>query len=153
MPTFIDRALRRLYMGEQRLRLWERVTRIAAVAMMVFTGLFFIIWPPTSTAALWGSDYAPYAWGFFMTLGGVFAVWGLCNRILQVEQTGMFIITLAVAFYVLNQSLIMFAVPITWTRAGSTTILAAFTFFSASRYFALSADILAARSARRMGGR
>lgn len=154
MPTPSERLLGRLGFTEERFRSWERRARIASVGMMVATGIFFIVWPPMSTSALWGGwSWAPIIWGFFMVLGGTLSIWGIHSRILQVEQTGKFILVLAIAFYILNQTLIMFQIPITPTRAGGTGILVAYLLSVLSRYFAISADIKASRAAKLLEGR
>lgn len=152
MPTRLDRLMRKMHLSGESLLLLERLSRMGGVVMMVATGLFFLVWPPTSTAALWGGDIPPYVWGFFMVLGGVLSVWGLVSRVLQTEQTGMFILALAIAFYALNQTMIMFQIPITWSRAGSTGILIAFFLTACARYFGLTAQILAARRTRMLEG-
>lgn len=153
MLTRLDRFMRKMHLSGESLLILERISRMGGVVMMVATGLFFLIWPPTSTAALWGGDLPPYVWGFFMVLGGVLAIWGLTSRVLQTEQTGMFILMLAIGFYALNQAMIMFQVPITWSRAGSTGILVAFFLSTSARYFGLTTQILAARRTRMLGGR
>lgn len=153
MPTAIDRLFARWGFSEEEFRRVERVMRVFGVVFMVLTGLFFIVWPPMSTHALWGGDWPPVAWGFFMVLGGVVSLWGILSRVLQVEQTGKFIMGLSIGFYIFNQSLIMFDVPITPTRAGGTGILVAYFFAVWARYFGIGADIIASRTAKILEGR
>ena len=141
-----------LRVEEATLHRIARGLRMGSVVSMVLTGLFFITWPPMSTAAMWGGEYPPIVWGAFMIIGGGFAVWGIKTKIMQTEQTGMFILALAIAFYALNQALIMFQVPITPSRAGSTMILVSFLFSTCARHADLAVKIQAQRNARRLGG-
>ena len=131
----------------------ERYARLAATVTMVATGLFFLVWPPTSSHALWGAYAAPYAWGTFMIVGGALASWGAVSRVLQVEHTGQFILTLVMGFYTLNQTMVMFSTPVTLTRAGSTSILLSFTFFALSRYFQLGGKLARVHEDRALEGR
>lgn len=155
MPARISsRIARRFGLTEERARLYERRSRLAGVVTMVVTGIAFIAWPPMSTQALWGGNFiAPVTWGLFMALAGALSVWGILSRVLQIEQTGMFIMWLALGFYTVNQGMIMFETPITWTRAGGTSLLVAFLFLTFARYWALTADIIVARIARIKEGR
>lgn len=131
----------------------ERYARLAATITMVATGLFFLVWPPTSSHLLWGANVAPYAWGTFMIVGGILASWGAVSRVLQVEHTGQFILTLVMGFYTLNQTMVMFSAPVTLTRAGSTSILLSFTFFALSRYFQLGGKLARVHEDRALEGR
>ena len=131
----------------------ERYARLAATVTMVATGLFFLVWPPTSSHLLWGANVAPYAWGTFMIIGGILASWGAVSRVLQVEHTGQFILTLVMGFYTLNQTMVMFSAPVTLTRAGSTSILLSFTFFALSRYFQLGGKLARVHEDRALEGR
>lgn len=153
MTAMIDRLFARWGFSEEKFRRVERRLRMLSVVFMVLTGLFFIVWPPMSTHALWGGSWPPVIWGFFMVLGGTVSLWGILSRVLQVEQTGKFTLGLAIGFYVVNQALIMFQVPITYTRAGGTGILIAYFFAVWARYFALGAEIIASRTVKLLEGR
>lgn len=126
--------------------------RLVAAIFYMLAGGFYVGAPPRTTASFFDASWPSIAWGVLMVAGGIVTITGLRTRIIQVEQYGMLMILVATAMLALTRTAVMLDPPPVFTRGGGVFVLWAQVAFAAARYSELSADIRAARAARKIAG-
>lgn len=115
---------------------------LRALGSLVFlgAGLFYVFASPRTTASYFDSTYPAVVWGWVFILGGVVSLLGVLSRYVHIERFGVFAIVVAGSCLSIGQALVMFDVPITWTRGGGLLVYVAFTLFSFERWYRLGAE-------------
>ena len=115
---------------------------LRALGSIVFlgAGLFYVFASPRTTATYFDSTYPAVTWGWVFALGGSVSLLGVITRYVHIERVGIFAIVVAGSCLSVGQALVMFDVPITWTRGGGLLVYVAFTLFSFERWYRLGAD-------------
>lgn len=121
----------------------NRISRLLrALGSIVFlgAGLFYVFASPRTTASYFDSTYPAVVWGWVFILGGIVSLLGVLSRYVHIERFGVFAIVVAGSCLSIGQALVMFDVPITWTRGGGLLVYVAFTLFSFERWYRLGAE-------------
>lgn len=115
---------------------------LRALGSLVFlgAGLFYVFASPRTTASYFDSTYPAVVWGWVFILGGVVSLLGVLSRYVHIERFGVFAIVVAGSCLSIGQALVMFDVPITWTRGGGLLVYVAFTLFSFECWYRLGAE-------------
>ena len=115
---------------------------LRALGSLVFlgAGLFYVFASPRTTASYFDSTYPAVVWGWVFILGGAVSLIGVLSQYVHIERFGVFTIVVAGSCLSIGQALVMFDVPITWTRGGGLLVYVAFTLFSFERWYRLGAE-------------
>lgn len=115
---------------------------LRALGSLVFlgAGLFYVFASPRTTASYFDSTYPAVVWGWVFILGGIVSLLGVLSRYVHIERFGILSIVIAGTCLFAGQVLVMFDVPIVWTRGGGTLAYFGFTLFAFERWYRLGAD-------------
>lgn len=118
----------------------SRFLRALGSLLFLASGLFYVLAPPHTTTSFFDAPFPAIAWGSVFVFGGFVSLLGVITRYVHVERFGVFAIVVAGSCLSIGQALVMFDVPITWTRGGGLLVYVAFTLFSFERWYRLGAE-------------
>lgn len=115
---------------------------LRALGSLVFlsAGLFYVYATPRTTASYFDSTFPAVVWGWVFVLGGFVSLLGVLTRYVHIERFGVFAIVIAGTCLTIGQGMVMFDIPVTWTRGGGTLAYLGFTLFALERWYRLGAD-------------
>lgn len=115
----------------------SRFLRALGSVVFLSAGLFYVLAPPRTTTSFFDTPFPAIAWGSVFILGGFVSLLGVLTRYVHIERFGVFAIVVAGVCLSIGQGLVMFDVPITWTRGGGLLVYVAFTLFAFERWYRL----------------
>ncbi|SMY01037.1 hypothetical protein BSP239C_03172 [Brevibacterium sp. 239c] len=118
----------------------SRFLRALGSVLFLASGLFYVLAPPHTTTSFFDTPFPAIAWGSVFVFGGFVSLLGVITGYVHVERFGVFAIVVAGSCLSIGQALVMFDVPITWTRGGGLLVYVAFTLFSFERWYRLGAE-------------
>ena len=118
----------------------SRFLRALGSVVFLTAGLFYVLAPPRTATSFFDTPFPAIAWGAVFVLGGLVSLIGVFTRYVHIERFGVFAIVVAGTCLSIGQALVMFDVPITWTRGGGLLVYVAFTLFAFERWYRLGAD-------------
>lgn len=130
----------------------SRVFRALGSAVFLTAGLFYVYATPRTTASYFDSTFPAVVWGWVFVLGGFVSLLGVMTRYVHIERFGVFAIVVAGTCLTIGQTMVMFDLPITWTRGGGTLAYLGFTIFALERWHRLGADERAINAIADTGG-
>ena len=117
-----------------------RLFRALGSLVFLAAGLFYVLAPPRTTTSFFDTPFPAIAWGTVFVFGGAVSLIGVLTRYVHIERFGVFAIVVAGTCLSVGQAMVMFDVPITWTRGGGLLVYVAFTLFAFERWHRLGAD-------------
>lgn len=118
----------------------SKVLRALGSIVFFAAGIFFVYATPRTTASYFDSTFPAVVWGWVFVLGGFVSLVGVMARYVHIERFGVFAIVIAGTCLTIGQTMVMFDLPITWTRGGGTLAYLGFTVFALERWYRLGAD-------------
>ncbi|MCQ9385109.1 hypothetical protein [Brevibacterium moorei] len=105
--------------------------------LFILAGIWYILFPPMSSAHVYGGDWLSLLYGIVFAAGGLISAGGVLSSYVQVERYGVFMVAVAGIILSLSQLFLMLDYPVTWSRGGGVAIYTAFTVWAFERWHRL----------------